>query len=242
MTYLWGASGGIPYHLAALRYRHNLWQPFITSVNDWLIQEWKPRARELLIFGSSAGWTLEKRFLSLFSRIIAVEPDPVAGFLLRRRFPEMAISIVARADLLPWFSIKPGEFAAFLEAHSESAILFSNILGQLELLKKKMTQAPDSARSEFLIALKDRAWASYHDLLSSNSPTSLTKVHLPMNPPENIADLADRFFPSGATVIDHETSWITEGRECQLLPWRLRPEQYHIVGCVWSSNPRRTSR
>lgn len=232
MSFLWGASGGIPYHLTALRYRRHLWRPFITTVNDWLCREWRPQARDLLLFGSSAGWTLEERFLARFDRIVAIEPDPLAGLLLRRRFPRQDVEVVRRADLLPWFQVSPKAFSDFLGERSGAAVLFSNVLGQLGLLKTRMTTPADSARAEFWRGLDGREWASYHDVLSSNHAGPFAPARPMPEGHERISDYAGEFFPEGSTAIDHETLWLTKDRRWLAIPWRLRPRQSHLIGCV----------
>lgn len=82
-------SGGLTYHLRALRWRRRLWTPFRAQVAAWLAA-WQPPCSELLLLGPSAGYTLDPAFLSRFAAIHAVEPDPLAHWLLRRRFPGLA--------------------------------------------------------------------------------------------------------------------------------------------------------
>lgn len=77
-------SGGLVYHLRAARHRHGLWAPFHASVAGWLA-DWQPRRRELLIVGPSAGYALPDGFFTRFAQVTALEPDPLARWLLRRR-------------------------------------------------------------------------------------------------------------------------------------------------------------
>ena len=75
--HLLAPSGGLVYHLRALRHRHGLWAPFQRVVADWLAG-WQPGRRELVIVGPSAGYALPAGFLRRFERVTALEPDPLA--------------------------------------------------------------------------------------------------------------------------------------------------------------------
>lgn len=221
------------YHLAALRYRRRLWRPFIADLNHWLVGDWNPRARELIIFGASAGWTLEERFLRRFRRVLAVEPDPLARLALRQRFPSVAIEGCARHDLLPWSSSRPEEFGEFLAGEPGAAILFSNLLGQLPLLRQAAGER--DPRRVFFDTLSGREWASYHDLFSADCAPA---IEAPLRfPPSRSLDAvgftADAFDARGrVNVTDHDTFWLLKDREWLSIPWRLRPARTHIIACV----------
>lgn len=62
-------SGGLTYHLRALRWRRRLWAPFRAQVAAWLAA-WQPPCSELLLLGPSAGYTLDPAFLSRFAAIL----------------------------------------------------------------------------------------------------------------------------------------------------------------------------
>ncbi len=190
-----------------------------------------------MIFGVSAGWTLEERFLSRFKRIVAVEPDPVARAALRVRFPRLNFEMISREDLLPWLSASPEVFSGFLAQYPKAAVLFSNVLGQIRLLQKTAFCEEAEARRRFFLALGGREWASYHDLLSS---THEVKSHesTKFKGVFQLEELANRFFPAqtghkqDVVVIDHDTSWLLKDREWRSLVWRLRPRQTHLIACV----------
>jgi hypothetical protein len=145
LKYVVGPSGGLAYHLSALRFRRSRWQPFIASVERWLKQDWNPPASELIVFGPSAGWTLPLSFLTGFTRVTAVEPDPLARHLLQRRFapslrPTTRLELVADPSLLPWFGARTEAFGEFLAGRPGAAVLFSNVLGQIPLLQTASMQ------------------------------------------------------------------------------------------------------
>lgn len=234
ISYLWGPTGGFGYHMSALLYRHTLWRPFVSHLNEWLCREWAPNTHELIVFGPSAGWTLEREFLERFSRIIAVEPDPLAGPLLRRRFPRTSIDLIARDDLLPWFSNRDDCLNGLLEAHPRAAILFANLLGQLELLKPQMARTTDEARAIFLRSLRGREWASYHDMFSSTTPPRESSEHAFMSGPLSAEKAALEFYSPGARVVDHDTLWLIEDHDWRPLLWQLAPRQYHLIAATKS--------
>jgi hypothetical protein len=216
------ATGGLSYHLIARRRARSSWAPFRTSVREWLAP-WLARIGEgeLIVFGPSAGWTLPLDLFAGFSRILFVEPDPIARFLLRRRLPPgMRCEFIARADLLPWTSSHPGVFADLLARHPGAAVLFTNVLGQVPLIAKRTDFA---ARDEFLQALSSREWASYHDLYSG--PAKDARL-LPSHTPSDV-------FKDGL-VIDHETAWLSN-RSSQLALWPLTEDSLHVIEFVTGS-------
>ena len=143
------------YHYRYLRYGKRLWEPHQAKVKRFL-DEWNPKASELLLFGPSGGYSLPKEFLEKFSSIIAVEPDPIARSVFENRFgikPHWIKRAVRldRADDLK-------EFSSF-----SGAILFCNVLGQVPM----KTASP--FRRALLPFLEGKSWASYHDAMSGNS-------------------------------------------------------------------------
>ena len=74
------ASGGLIWHLRALRYRNSLWQPFRQTVQAWL-ESWQPPTDKLLIVGTSlqvypaAGLLYERR---AHIETVLVDPNEVA--------------------------------------------------------------------------------------------------------------------------------------------------------------------
>lgn len=246
-----GLSGGISYHFAALRFRRSLWAPFCVRVEDWL-KSWRaelPAADpsvdpsvDLIVFGPSAGWTLPTSFVASFQHVLAIEPDPLARALLKRRFGKYThLETIDDPMLLPWFDpIAPERLNTLLKEHPAAAVLFANVLGQVPLLlNPKQRHHAETSRRHLLHALNGRAWASYHDLLSSNAA-------LKPNPPNEISGLnleeaADLFFsPTQAGpdlplhVIDHDTLWISRGRCLKSGVWHLRPRQNHVIGFTHS--------
>lgn len=227
-----GQSGGLAYHVSALRHRAGLWAPFRERVREWLGQVWRPAARELVIFGSSAGWTLHDDFLAKFDKITIVEPDPVARTLFRHRFRGLAeIETFGTPRILPWFSAA-GEWRSFLEKNPRAAVLFSNLIGQIP--RVGLQRRPDElSRAEFLAGLEGREWASYHDVFSTTAaPVHGARASFASGNPE---DIARACFADGTEVIDHDTRWLPCTHHAL---WRLRPLQTHVIGFT-ATGPRR---
>lgn len=244
-------SGGIFYHYLALRFSRTLWQPFRTDVARWL-SSWNPASEELIIFGSSAGYSLSEPFLNRFKRIIAVEPDPIARVLFRRRFANAKIEFENDRDLLSPIAkdyegssskLAIEKLAAFLKRHPNAAVLFSNVLGQLPL---EFPHLSDAIFAKHLVAirgaLRGREWASYHDLLSTwSKPNSLAPFTLPAGPMDltefSKKHLADVRRSSRLEVTDHQTHSLSAGEETQCSWWELAPGRFHLIGFLSSAKP-----
>ncbi len=229
-----GPSGGLWYHATAIRRRHNLWSPYLENVKRWLLHDWQPRTKELVIFGSSAGWSIPQDFLNRFDRIICVEPDPLARWIFTRRFKCRHLEMRSENDLLPWFTPDPQRFSDFLASVPNAAVLFSNLLGQIPLLLKGEALSDSSqarAQKMFIEDLKGRSWASYHDLISCKEDSRIQSTKFFSKLP-TVTELGEMYFPDGATIIDHDTTWISNDRSTSCAVWQIRPRQSHVVAFV----------
>jgi hypothetical protein len=148
-------SGGLPYHLKALRFKKDLWDSHEAGVASFL-DAWNPRAKNLILVGPSGGYSLPTEWLKRFQVIKAVEPD----FLAR-------IICETRHQIKPeWYRRKypfHDPDALVLLKDSDAAILFCNLLGQIEI--KSTTRL----RKTLEHSLQGREWASYHDALSGDA-------------------------------------------------------------------------
>ena len=228
-------TGGLFYHLAALRFRRSQWRPFLSRVEEWLTS-WNPPEKTLIVFGPSAGWTLPKTFLARFERIVAVEPDPLARFLFARRFGR--VEFVSRTDLLPWLraDVSGEPLTEFFREIGPAAVLFSNLLGQVPLLLDPATfeARKKKADESFAQALGGRNWASYHDLVSSGREPATSAIERGFS--TDVESLAGEIFPQGAEISDHETAWISKGCSAKLAKWWLRPGAWHVIAFVTASD------
>lgn len=241
--YLFGPTGGLFYHFVASQNVKALWRPFRTQVRAWLAEwhnQWPKHVQELVIFGPSAGWTLPLKDIAALTKVTFVEPDPIARFLLKRRFAKANFEILKDPKLLPWFSEEVGTFERFVESRPHAAFLFSNVLGQVALLmsSEQTSLKMQPAQDEFLNALEGRTWASYHDLYSTSSKTTphLTTTAIASfkgaEASTRISEIALSTFPEAKTLTDHETSWLSIGRRTEFAIWPLSKKQLHLIGFV----------
>jgi len=220
--HLLAPSGGLVYHLRALRHRHGLWAPFQRVVASWLAG-WQPGRRELVIVGPSAGYALPAGFLRRFERVTALEPDPLARGLLARR-PDAARLGFSRLNCLA----TPDGLARLAAAHPEAAILFSNVLGQLA------APAEDWRR---LIArhLSGHAWASYHDVISTTAPPKPGSEQALTIDDQSLETTLAHFWPGGTIELtDHETFRLGGDPPHRYTVWQITRQRWHLV--EWADN------
>jgi hypothetical protein len=196
-------SGGAFYHLKALRYSSS-WNIFRESIAEFL-NRWNPPCEELLLLGPSAGYSLPTAWLKHFKKITAIDLDPLAPLIFRRRHSGVAVEFKAQ-DLF-WLKdeLSVENVRALLAQNPKAAVLFCNVIGQVLL----EGEATDEQWFEFLSQLRQtlngRHWASYHDTYSQQ-----------------------RGF-----VIDHMTSgnW-TQGLEISEMEWPLTKTNHHRIQAV----------
>ncbi|NTV10116.1 MAG: hypothetical protein HGA47_05005 [Zoogloea sp.] len=209
-------SGGLGYHLRALRHRA-LWAPFRDTVAGWL-DDWRPGCERLVLIGPSAGHTLPEAFLSTFGRVTALEPDPLARWLLRRRFAAVSL------DFDPLDCLAGADGLALLAARfPDAAFLFCNVLGQIP--------APGGRRWSGLLTahLAGRHWASWHDAVSTTLAPRTAEPRR-VEQPAKLEDVLARFWSGGELPLtDHETFGLGGAGVHDYAIWRLQPTAYHLV-------------
>lgn len=231
MAYLLHPSGGLPYHLRALFWRHSLWAPFHAQARRWLT-DWRPEAGHLVLIGPSGGYVLTAQFLERFARIDVLEPDPLARWLLRRRFPGFNFSW-GESAYLP----RPGGFARLAASYPRAAFLFCNLLGQ-----ELQGQPADFDRGAWLAelepALAGRAWGSWHDLASTRRKPDRA-------PPPRLAhamaldELLARCWTGGSLeIVDHATAGLCPAAPRRLAIWHLAPRSHHLIEWLDAAQPR----
>lgn len=240
----WNVAGGVRYHLQALRWRRTLWAPYTAHVRDLLIQ-WAPPNRRLVVVGPSAGWHLPAPWLAGFAAVVAVEPDPVARWLLRRRFPAVRWQFDTTDYFTPYVS---GSWAdntvRLMDNWPDAALLFANFFGQLVALYPDAiareagdnlvaTSAYRSWQAAVVQSLAGRSWLSLHDRLSSETAPALNRWD--SAGPADSLDLAARFWPAGATVIDHLSDGWGAVQPRAYRVWQRKPAMFHVIEAVGSS-------
>jgi hypothetical protein len=224
------ASGGLIYHARAWRGGRGAWAPFHRAVRAWLAA-WRPASQHLVLVGPSAGYALEAAFLARFERVTVLEPDPLARWLLGRRFPNLSLDFAAAGG---W--VRPGGFDALARRFDRAAVLFCNLLGQtLEGAPAGLDR--QAWLAELAPALAGRDWASWHDLASTGRPPDRFQP-LALPGAEPLEGLLARFWLGGELeIVDHDCAGVAPRLPRQYAFWTLRPGRYHLV--EWVASPGR---
>lgn len=206
-------SGGLGYHWLAWR-RRAVWQPFHARLRTWL-EGWRPDADTLVLVGPSGGYALDTAFLSRWRAITVLEPDPLARFLLRRRFAQRPVRF-ARLDALAL----PDGPAALAAQFPDAALLFCNVLGQIGGADEVVRRGAALRR-----ALAAHAWASWHDVLSSRVRPSGTLPEAAAS-----ADTLARALWRGQAVevVDHGAFGLV-GTPGRFAIWALATDAWQVV-------------
>ncbi len=230
MSYLFHPSGSLSYHLRAWRRRHTLWAPFHAQVRRW-VTDWRPDTKHLVLIGPSGGYALTAQFLERFERVSVLEPDPLARWLLRRRFPGVVFDWRESGYLA-----QPGGFARLAATFPDAALLFCNLLGQ-----ELQGQPADIDRATWLAelepALAGHLWASWHDLVSTTrAPEGQAPACIDHAIP--LDDLLTRVWCGGDLEIsDHETAGLCPSAPRRYALWHLAPRSHHLI--EWLSSAQR---
>jgi len=227
-------AGGLVYHVRAAIYGRLFWKKFKQELAAWL-QQWQPTEQKLIIVGQSGGYMLDAQFLAQFKEIIAIDPDPLAAWIFKRRFGQLDSVMQTRSED---FFIEPGcdttAFRSFLDSHTDAAVLFSNVLGQLPFLISDDTQRDSMMRfwhDRLNKMLEGRSWASFHDRYSSTRKprrSSLLQVDRQLRDEELIWHFYGR--DASGTWYDHQTQQFFEkNTHYTYFLWQITPRAFHII-------------
>ncbi len=239
-------AGGIRYHYRAARHAGERWRPFRENVRRWL-HGWQPPERHLVLVGPSAGYTLPIPWLMTFEKLTILEPDPVACWLLRRKLtlhgrtnrcaqtPEYAF--ITSDHLVT----QPARWTQRIARSGPSAILFSNVLGQLPHLVGDAAGARTAdIKGAIRDAVKERSWASYHDRVSSTvAPSvSLSGLHAAQRLTDDELEPLYAHSQTSVTLVDHDTEDLFP-RELahSYFSWELTPGYFHLIEAVQQTRP-----
>jgi hypothetical protein len=242
-------AGGARYHLRAMRYSGRFWAPFRSDIGRWL-NDWNPGGKKLVIVGASGGYCVNQAWLHRFDEIVCLDPDPLARAIFTRRVR----SGTSRAPGIQWdfdnFLDEPtpqgqlDRFAGFLSKHPGAPVLFSNFLGQLNLLLEESTSGSVLTlahwkRSLVSEILEQRPWASFHDRVSGRlapaCPSPLRSAH-------RLADreIIERFYSaeSGMHELgDHDTEgFFDPALTHTYFRWDLTPHWHHLIEAVYNQS------
>jgi hypothetical protein len=216
-----------------------LWQPVRGALSSWL-SSWDPPERQLLLIGPSAGYTLPLTWLARFDHLTVLEPDPFAAWLLRRRLTRIegspGLTFIAEDHLLA----DPERLVSLATEHHESALLFSNVLGQLRHLLDADGQERrlQSVKRAVSCVLRGRSWASYHDRVSGAVRPDLPAAGLHTS--QRLTDDRISALYAGAkqqvTLYDHASDGIfANDLPHAYFAWELTPGYVHLLEGVFQS-------
>ncbi|MEO8903427.1 MAG: hypothetical protein ABI488_14540 [Polyangiaceae bacterium] len=236
-------AGGLRYHARALL-GARAWAPFRAALAGWL-SEFEPGVKRAVLVGPSAGYSFPDAFLQRFQALTLLEPDPVAGFLLKRRLRALGVTEVRleSQDLLiqPLLDGTSG-LAELLRADPELCLIFGNVLGQTRFLclEPEFERFQMAFRARLVPLLAGRAWLSFHDRLSGAlSP----HFHAPYRASARLDDAAvlRELYPSdqpGSSVelFDHHSGgFFPSTLPHAYFSWQIDRTHHHLIEAVRSS-------
>jgi hypothetical protein len=229
---LFSESGGITYHMRALRHKDTLWLSYRTEVADFL-NNWQTKSSTLLLIGPSAGYSLPTEFLRRFDEIFAVDPDRLAPYFFKKNHRKLNVHWRQQ----DYFKDKKKQFNLeglqdLLSEYKDSAVLFCNMWGQFPLIYPDFRIIAESKDLSQLLA--GREWASYHDKLSAPMvPTGDIKELDGSKEPASNEKLAGYYakYPMGP-LSEHATERLFQAGEFNYFWWQVRPGFFHIIEAV----------
>ncbi len=194
------------YHWRAWRKRKD-WGDFREQIADWL-GDFAGRQDELILIGPSGGYTLQTEWLKRFKKIHAYDLDPLAPLFFRARHGRLPVAFHNQDLFWDEGRLSTVSLKTALKKHPRAAVLISNLLGQLLLEHPTDDRTWEIFLNRLRFTLKDREWASYHDL----------------------------FTHERGEVIDHLTGgeW-KAGLETRQFRWPLTATSLHIIEGLRSS-------
>ncbi len=243
---LFNPAGGLRYHLRALRYSKDIWQPFRQDIGDYLLS-WPATSKTLLIVGPSGGYCLPPDIFNRFEQVVCLEPDPLARFILRRRLLQAHLERCPRLEFIKedFLLENPRQLVRLAERLEDTALLFSNVLGQLRFLLQIETGSDlrlMRIREAVAEATEHRAFASFHDRVSGTVRPTFTQPYWSDSRLSDEVLLSHLFAGSREycrmdqpELLDH----LTDGFFSAVLPhayftWQIKPGMFHVIEAVSS--------
>jgi hypothetical protein len=242
---LFSESGGLVWHAKALLRHKSLWGDFTKRI-DRFLADWRsvlafgpePRPTGLILLGPSGGWCLPSEgFVDAFSEVIAVDPDPAARAIFRRRFKpnDTQPAHTGGALSLTWVaSTFERVLPALLIRHPHHAVLFCNVLGQLRYQDKKTLERIEFELGQISLTLAGRHWASFHDRISGEAKSAnLQELEFFSTSTVTTNELAKRV-AKGGEWLDHLTENVLPAQVARrFMAWPIGQERIHWIEAGW---------
>ena len=235
-------SGGLVYHISALRHRNVKWKKYRENIENWLMS-WPVREGDLLLIGPSAGYSLSSTFLSQYRKVDAIDLDPIARKLFYRQHRKYMNDLQwhQKDAFNPINGLwNPEGLQVTLSQFPNHTILFCNILGQLPLLYPQLIRSVEWNlwQKNFQKAISGRRWASYHDLYSMpvnfNPMDQNVLDRWERDQANSGSDYLEKIVSSSVrkksiSVADHCTRDLFPAGRRRLFPWQRTSNSLHIV-------------
>lgn len=182
---LLNSTGGLVYHVRALRFNRGIWQPFRDHLDQWYRQLDQRlqflESNEFYIIGPSGGyffpidWWKSLNTRKDKTRWVLVDPDPVALWKMRSlwnkalipsarmRHQLVLVNAPLSVDVIDkYFKCERSSQVAWLQ----TSVLFCNLVGQLKNAEPHTQRQWHLAIQKLTPLLEQAKWASYHDRYS----------------------------------------------------------------------------
>ncbi|MDX2053655.1 MAG: hypothetical protein SFV15_14740 [Polyangiaceae bacterium] len=245
MTLTWlNDAGGLRYHARALRYSKELWHPFRWALGEWLLG-FQPTQKTLLLAGPSGGYCIQPFVFERYERIVCLEPDPFARFIFQRKLRRAPLERQPRVEFIAEDHLihHPEKFPKLVESLGDTALMFSNVIGQACVLLGVDQDGPELARVRMAVgdAIKGRAWVSFHDRVSGYLRPTFEQplvCRTRMTDDEVAEHLFEVFDPKPEGPEYALTDHLTHGFFPEALPhtyfsWELLPGAFHVIEGVF---------
>ncbi len=229
-------TGGLFYHIKALRYRRSLWKGFQSQIekfqSEWLKAIPHANRKHLVLVGGSGGYSQSQDFLKNFETLIHIDIDPWASFFFKRNHPYANTRFYRETIFDHNYKIK----SEFLTDYDEtnSTWMWCNLLGQMGLTHSEdLTQ---SILRNIQIQMKNYSWMSFHDIYSFEAPKNLIPSALPteFDSPEQIRSAIQKLPIKKVALADHLTIDRFQFDKRTLMLWPLTRKHYHFVEAGFS--------
>lgn len=231
MSNWFSLSGGLLYHMRAIRHRDSLWRDFRDHLEDFQLKwlEQLSQRENLILIGGSGGHCLSQGFLNSFRNIVHIDIDPWSSFFFKRRHPTLPTQFIRQSIFDDGCDVRVDLLERFPETNS--TWIWCNLLGQIGLhyRENEVSKILENVSSQ----MKERSWMSFHDLYSLK--TSLPDRHSHFSPkfsswPEAEKEIS-QLKQKEVEVMDHLTRERFSFAKKEILLWPLTPKQIHFIEC-----------
>jgi hypothetical protein len=202
---------------------------------------WQPSESVLVLVGPSGGYNLQPFVFERFERVVVLEPDPIARWVFARRLRKAPLERRPRLEFIAEDHLvhHPERLLPLLERLGQPALLFCNVIGQIQVLLDIDAPSAEFARVKAAVhsAIAGRSWASFHDRVSGSIVPSLEN---PAVSPQRWSDdevLSEAYYGSRPSEDPELHDHLTEGFFPAEAPhtyfrWQLDRDSYHLIEAV----------